>query len=117
LIKNARQTDLQGTIFTGPVCYYGLFSQVGTYRKGKRKGKMTKERKLKNEAMEACRYRCHDMKRFTEIGKPGTSGHHFYSECRYCKKGVWVVCNPAPNDIDISGNAVALSCLDYPGRI
>lgn len=65
---------------------------------------------LKKEALEACGFRGHKMKRF----KNDTDSRHSkaYSECRVCGKTVHVDACPMPNGIDISGEAVALGCGD-----
>ena len=68
---------------------------------------MTRLRRLKLDALESCKYRGHDMKRFKTL-KPGVA----LSECRRCKMYVMVNVKPLPNDIDIGGSAVALGCGD-----
>ncbi len=37
-------------------------------------------------------------------------GRHYTSECRKCEGYVQVTEKPLPNDIDISGTAVAMNC-------
>lgn len=69
---------------------------------------MTKECRLKSEAIESCRFRQHTMGRFKR--------HDFYpyisyAHCAICDKQVVVNCHPQPNQIDIGGEAVALNCV------
>lgn|GEM_PF-4169154 len=74
--------------------------------------KMTKLRRLINEAKKSCEFRGHIMKRFTHsVPYNGIIWGHAYSECEACKKSVMCNAKPAPNDIEISGEAVALHCL------
>lgn len=66
------------------------------------------ERKLKLEALVACKKRGHDMERFKQ--------HSFflnrhYSHCRRCDVQVEVNRQPMPNQVDIGGEAVALNCI------
>lgn len=63
--------------------------------------------RLKREAKQSCAYRGHDMSRFRKMD--------FWSKCaesicRTCKATVHVDAKPAPNSIDIAGEAVALNC-------
>lgn len=65
------------------------------------------ETRLKKEALEACQFRGHDMKRFKQ--------HSFflnrhYSHCKRCDMQVEVNRQPMPNQIDIGGEAIALFC-------
>jgi len=69
---------------------------------------MTTLRRLKQEAIEACNFRGHKMKRFTNC-KYGT-GKMAFSHCSICNKEVVVNAKPLPNEIDIGGEAVALNC-------
>jgi len=64
---------------------------------------------LKREAKQACIIRGHTMKRFVH-GTPGKFTGWAY--CKDCASQVWVTINPKPNDIDISGSAVAVNCID-----
>lgn len=68
----------------------------------------TKERRLKEEALKAMRFRGHE---------PSTwKRHNFYSHtvfintCTRCGREAAVDLNPPPNGIDVSGEAVALGC-------
>lgn len=67
---------------------------------------MTKERRLKREAIGSCEFRGHEMKRFTKLEK-----ENFISCCIYCGKEVQILLNPKPNEIEIGGEAVALYCI------
>jgi len=67
-------------------------------------------RRLRREATEACYFRGH-------LINWGYS--HFESnraqqcgECVHCGKSVVIDTKPAPNGIDIGGNALALGCKD-----
>ncbi len=59
---------------------------------------------LIDRAMEACRFRGHDMGRWQE-----TLGGA-YSCCQRCDAQVTVKVDPLPNNIDIGGSAVAMHC-------
>ena len=68
---------------------------------------MKKIRRLKLSALESCNFRGHTMSRFRRM--------EFWTNCAeaICKKcgaSVHVDTNPAPNGIDIAGEAVALHC-------
>ncbi len=65
----------------------------------------TKFARLKSEAMEACKYRGHDMNRWNEY-HPGVAS----TACKNCGMDVGVDIKPPPNGIDIGGEAVALTC-------
>jgi hypothetical protein len=66
----------------------------------------TKERRLKSEAIEACSYRGHKMSKFH-----GSKYHpHHFAKCTECFMEVMVDTHPEPNEIDVSGEAVALNC-------
>lgn len=67
---------------------------------------MSKERALKREAKEASERRGHQMKRYRRREFWGTP----YAECAECGMEVDVTTRPAPNQIDIAGEAVALNC-------
>ena len=68
---------------------------------------MTRERRLKKEALMSCSCRGHDMGRFKRHDYWRTSS---YSHCRRCGMQVVVNTRPTPNGIDIGGEAVALDC-------
>lgn len=65
------------------------------------------ETRLKQKALISCKFRGHDMNRFKQ--------HDFflnrhYSHCKKCDMQVEVNRQPMPNQIDIGGEAVALTC-------
>jgi hypothetical protein len=59
---------------------------------------------LVNSADRSCHWRGHRMHYRT------VHAHVVVGECMNCHKRVYVTDRPAPNDIDISGEAVALNC-------
>jgi len=65
--------------------------------------------KLKNEALQACISRGHNMGVWDDHISPSGKGTSF-NTCVKCGKEVMVDTNPPPNGIDIGGEAVALSC-------
>lgn len=81
---------------------------------------MDRYRRLRKEANEACTFRGHNMSTWTRL--------HFdqrldskqmwrskiveESECIVCRMTVVINTMPAPNEIDIGGQAVALTCYD-----
>jgi hypothetical protein len=68
----------------------------------------TKERRLKKEAIETCTNRGHKMSRFYSA----KYHPHYFAKCYNCLMEVMVDTHPEPNEIDISGEAVALNCND-----
>jgi len=68
---------------------------------------MRKIERLRLEALESCNFRGHEMKPFSRKYR-----HWWDSECRNCGKGVYLNDEPAPNGIDIHGEAVALHCVE-----
>lgn len=73
---------------------------------------MTKEARLKGEAKRGCEWRGHRMGNFRGGGRRNTWDHCFTARCKDCGKHVYVELTPAPNSIDISGEAIALNCPD-----
>lgn len=73
---------------------------------------MKKIEKLRREALESCKLRGHKMKSFSRKYR-----HWWYSECKDCGMTVFINDNPVPNDIEISGEAVALNCGDIKYEI
>jgi len=65
---------------------------------------------LERQAVEACEFRGHTIGKW--VVYHGESKSLANNECLIC--GAWVQCNtkPAPNDIDIGGPAVALTCTN-----
>ena len=70
---------------------------------------MTKIDRLIKEARGSCEARGHRMRRFTHISNR-TCGQTAYSDCLVCDCSVSVIAHPAPNEIEIGGEAVALDC-------
>lgn len=68
---------------------------------------MTKMNRLKKEARECCEFRGHNMRRFKTM-----DSHRAITSCKVCDRLVRVDTKPLPNDIDISGEAVALECIN-----
>jgi hypothetical protein len=72
----------------------------------------TKIRKLKEQAIMSATKRCHTMGNFVQhvpashYDKP----RFFTSTCKYCGMYVQVIPKPYPNEINIGGDAVALTC-------
>lgn len=61
--------------------------------------------RLRQSALESCKFRGHKMSRFASL--------HTWakvSDCKTCGMSVIVNARPAPNGIDIGGEAVALHC-------
>ena len=72
---------------------------------------MRKLRRLKLSALASCEWRGHDMERFiTDFFGSHEKPHSATSYCRKCKAFVVVNTHPAPNGIDICGDAVAVDC-------
>ena len=67
---------------------------------------MGKFTKLKRDALTACKLRGHSM------GRWFTDEKYRFAECQLCLKEVTINTKPLPNEIDISGEAVALGCND-----
>lgn len=68
---------------------------------------MTKERRLKLEALEGCKFRGHDMGRFK---RNRFFLNRYYAYCRKCWMQVQINRQPMPDQIDIGGEAVASNC-------
>jgi len=66
---------------------------------------MTKKQRLIKEAKESCKFRGHQMKPFSHKYAKWSS-----SKCKICGMFCHVNADPLPNEIDISGEAVALHC-------
>ena len=75
---------------------------------------MTHINNLKRKAREACEARGHNMKYFDTLVRPnplmGIKGTVARSRCRVCGREVQVETRPAPNSIEIGGEALALNC-------
>ncbi len=61
---------------------------------------------LIDRAMEACRFRGHDMGHWQASPQRGSA----YSRCLVCDAQATVKVDPLPNNIDIGGSAVAVHC-------
>ena len=68
---------------------------------------MERLERLRKEALDACNRRKHKMENFRHYTKG-----RCLSSCKVCGKTVSVISKPAPNEIDIGGEAVALCCED-----
>lgn len=73
---------------------------------------MRKIERLRLEALKACRFRGHKMRRFRTSRWYPTMR---YTTCTVCGMEVTIDSHPAPNGIEIGGEAVALDCGD-PSR-
>ncbi len=75
---------------------------------------MRLETRLKQEAKESCEFRGHKMMPFVTLCRPnplmGVRGYVARSLCAHCGKYVQIETRPAPNSIDIGGDALALNC-------
>jgi hypothetical protein len=72
---------------------------------------------LKAEARKSAEWRGHDMAPFKDATGFVKSRPVFRSTCRKCGMHVDVSTNPAPNEIDIGGSAVALNCKSIESTI
>jgi len=70
---------------------------------------MTKEKRLKKEAMESAKWRGHKF-----VGpwlvNDYISHKNYIRVCSTCEAQVYINTKPAPNEIDIGGSAVAINC-------
>lgn len=64
--------------------------------------------RLKREARSSASFRGHKLSRF-QTSNHGQTAH---AHCVWCQRSVFVDTNPAPNGIDIHGEAVALNCKE-----
>ena len=62
---------------------------------------------LEKSALRSCEMRGHRMRPFKQY-----NSRHAWSDCGVCGMRVDVKTRPAPNEIDICGEAVALNCGD-----
>lgn len=65
-------------------------------------------KRLKQEARQSAEYRGHNLGTFKQ------TGNAYYARCKNCDCEVWVTPHPAPNEIDVMGDAVALDCPAKP---
>ena len=68
---------------------------------------------LKSDALESCNFRDHEMGEWEDDN--ATDPQTSISHCEICGKYVQVNLKPAPNQIDIGGDAVALYCKPLYG--
>lgn len=73
----------------------------------------TRERRLKKEAMDGFKFRGHVPNSKWLSHDIGTK---FVRYCKDCQLQVRVCLNPMPNDIEISGEAIAESCSEVIKR-
>lgn len=66
---------------------------------------MLKLERLRKEALESCNFFEHNMETFTRKYR-----HWWKSRCKNCGMLVHLNDDPLPNEIDIYGEAVALTC-------
>jgi len=76
--------------------------------------RLTKLAALAAQATESAKSRRHDLEPWTCNGKDGAQPTRATTECKRCKLTASVTLDPAPNDIDISGEAIALQCRGAP---
>lgn len=71
---------------------------------------MKKLQRLKLEAIGSCKFRGHTMNEWSD----SDDGKSSATDCSACGMIVHVDTDPAPNDIDVGGEAVALHCGSDP---
>lgn len=67
-------------------------------------------RKLRAEAHRACERRGHDMTNLYPVARSADKPVAWGARCKRCNAWVNVRLNPAPNEVDIGGSAVAVNC-------
>ena len=75
---------------------------------------MTKFDSLKHNAATSCSSRGHKMSKFSTHRTLMSERRIGISYCKECRMMVVVDTHPAPNGIDIGGEAVALNCDHTP---
>jgi len=65
---------------------------------------MKKENALKKEGNKSAIFRGHNMTKFKKDGRL------FESTCKNCGAMLWVIINPAPNEINLCGSAISINC-------
>jgi len=68
-----------------------------------------KTRLLRKEARKVAKLRGHQLGKFSHIVGTGWNAHSA-AICEKCGKDVAVYPSPAPNGIDVAGDAVAMNC-------
>jgi hypothetical protein len=71
---------------------------------------MKSPKELQKELLASCKFRGHKMGNFGFTIKAGGQGQRGGYTCIKCGMRAQYDTNPAPNDIDIGGEAVALNC-------
>ncbi len=66
---------------------------------------MKKLERLRIRALESCKIKGHKMTRFASLHSRAK-----VADCKICEMSVYINSAPAPNGIDIGGEAVALHC-------
>ena len=70
----------------------------------------SKAARLKKSAYESATWRGHKMSHWSTWTDGQGRHSRFTSECVLCNRGMQVRLRPLPNEIDISGEAVAVTC-------
>jgi len=78
------------------------------YTQRTKTGTAIKLGRLKRRAEQACEWRGHNM----EPWEDGHNGDRAWARCQDCGATVMVICYPAPNEIDIGGEALAVGHVD-----
>ena len=66
---------------------------------------------IKEDALRACKNRSHHMEKFKTLGYDEKGNpKNCTSRCKACGMEVQVLTQPAPNEVRIGGEAVALNC-------
>jgi hypothetical protein len=71
---------------------------------------MTKIDALRKSARESAKWRGHTLSRFSPAEIHSNGKKQSFASCLICGAMAVVDTQPLPNDIDISGSAVALNC-------
>jgi hypothetical protein len=76
------------------------------------KTRLAKAQGLAQQATRIAEWRGHELCAFHWEETPSTFRIIGSASCTTCEKGVVVNTDPVPNDIDISGQAIALNCTE-----
>lgn len=71
----------------------------------------SRERNLKKAAMDCAENRGHKFERNWEGDK--SNGNRFFKTCTDCGSFIDVILKPMANEIEVSGEAIALDCPGY----
>ena len=77
---------------------------------GPRRVGRSKAARLKKSAYESATWHGHIMSHWRTWVDGQMQRSRFTSECVLCNRGMQVILRPLPNEIDISGEAVAVDC-------